>query len=224
MLKYLELRYNHNHDSKGRFCSGSGSVETSAKQYKISAKITVETDFTANRSVIDSKDYADKFNGIVVLPNVKQRIVETARESIYENDGTQNETITFLDKWTGAQVGEKFHHEYKGGLTSSGTITIPDADDNSLILVHNHGNSSPFSFDDFYLLNECHEIKTIIAAGHNGTVFKMSVGKGKRLDLFDKNEYNNLDRYFALKYDKSTGDLEAIESLCSSLGWRFEYE
>ena len=186
--------------------------------------MTVETDFTANREVIDSKDYADKFNGIVVLPNVKQRIVETARESIYENDGTQDETITFLDKWTGTQVGEKFHHEYKGGLTSSGTITIPYAADNSLILVHNHGNSSPFSFDDFYLLNECPEIKTIIAAGHNGTVFKMSVGSGKRLDMSTESRYNEIKQTFRRLYNFKTGDLTAIEQFCNKNGWSFSYE
>lgn len=173
--------------------------------------------------MIDSKEYADKFNGIVLLPSVKQKIVETARESIYENDGTQNESITFLDKWTGAQVGERYHFEYQGGMFAGGKVTIPNADDNSLILVHNHGNSSPFSFNDFYLLNECPQVKTILAVGHNGTVYKMSVGKGKRLDMSGDNKYN-YKRVFNNLYDQKTGDLKALNIFCNDLGWRFEYE
>ena len=224
---YEELRYNHNHDSKGRFCSGSGESGGSGSSavYKISSiTAKIENDFRANRAVIDSDEYADKFNDVVILPAVQERIVETVRDSIYENDGTQNETVTFLNKWTGKQIGKKYHHKYKGGLTAGGMITVPNSADNSLILVHNHGNSSPFSFNDFYLLNECPQVKTIIAAGHNGIVYKMSVGSGKRLDMNNINVYNETKRKFSLAYNLETGDLKALEQYCGKLGWRFEYE
>lgn len=217
---------NYIKDEKGKFAGsrpGSGSGGNAA--YKISScTVKIENDFSANRRIIDSDEYANKFNGIVMLPAVQERLVETARHSIYENDGTQDETITFLNKWTGKQVGEKYHHEYKGGLTAGGMITVPDAADNSLILVHNHGNSSPFSFDDFYLMNECPQIKTMIAAGHNGIVYRLSVGSGKRLDMSRKSVYNETERDFRFYYDKITGDLKALEKYCSDLGWRFEYE
>lgn len=39
-LKTLELRYNHNHDSKGRFCSGGGSGSVGAKLKKSSNGLT----------------------------------------------------------------------------------------------------------------------------------------------------------------------------------------
>lgn len=228
LLRYCELRYNPNHDpSNGRFCSGSGAGEGSGSSaaYKISSMtVKIENDFGANRAVIDSDEYADKFNDVVVLPAVQERIIETARNSIYENDGTQDETVTFLNKWTGSQIGKKYRFEYQGGLTAGGTITVPDAADNSLILIHNHGNSSPFSFNDFYLLNECPQIKTMIAAGHNGIVYKMSVGSGKRLDMSSGNKYNDIKQKFRHLYDFKTGDLDAITQFCNENGWSFRYE
>ena len=189
----------------------------------IAATVNIETDYSANLAVINSWKYAHKFNGLVISPFVKKKIVETARESILKNSGTQDETVTFIDKKTGKQVGEQFQLKYEGGSKAGGTISVPEADPNSLILVHNPGNSSPFSFDDFYLLNKFPEVKAILAVGHNGTVYKMSVGKGKRLDLSDKMRYNDFEREFHRTYSQKTGDLIALERYCAELGWRFEY-
>lgn len=95
---------------------------------------------------------------------------------------------------------------------------------NSLILVHNHPNNAPFSFDDFVSANNNPEIKTIIAAGHDGTVYKLSCGNGRRLDLSDKNVYNDYKNRWVRKYSLERGDLDAVISFANALGWEFSYD
>lgn len=228
-IQYPELRgngQNYIKDEKGRFAGsrpGGGSGSASGKTYRINSGVTVETDYTANRELIDSFDYILKFDNISDNPLMMWKLANTARRCIYENDGTQNETTIVLTKFAGKIVSES-RGKYAGGSKANCDIYIPEGKTNSLILIHNHGNSSPFSFGDFVTLNNCPEVKTMIAAGHNGTVFKMSVGKGKRLDFLDTRVYNDYENMFARAYNPKTGDLTALTNICKDLGWRFEYE
>lgn len=101
-------------------------------------------------------------------------------------------------------------------------IAIGGYNKNSLILVHNHPNSAAFSFEDFVTLNNNPEIKTMIAAGHNGKVYKMSVGNGKRLDLSDEKMYTILENEWQRVFRKTNGALGAILKFTKELGWEFE--
>lgn len=101
---------------------------------------------------------------------------------------------------------------------------MPVMSNNSLIVVHNHGNNSPFSFEDFTLVNDNPQIKTLIAVGHKGTVYKLSVGKGKRLDYPTEQEYNRIERDFQRNYNPKTGYLTALEKYTKQYGWDFSYE
>ena len=67
----------------------------------------------------------------------------------------------------------------------------------ALILYHNHPGGNSFSQSDISVLLTNPEIKEMVAVGHNGRVYSLRIGKGKRpvlkdflkvyRDFFDKN-------------------------------------
>ena len=82
----------------------------------------------------------------------------------------------------------------------------------TLILYHNHPGGNSFSQSDISVLLTNPEIKEMVAVGHNGRVYSLRIGKGKRpvlkdfikvyRDFFDKNnqQYGVTVKYVARKY------------------------
>ena len=82
----------------------------------------------------------------------------------------------------------------------------------ALILYHNHPGGNSFSQSDISVLLTNPEIKEMVAVGHNGRVYSLRIGKGKRpvlkdfikvyRDFFDKNnqQYGVTVKYVARKY------------------------
>ena len=65
----------------------------------------------------------------------------------------------------------------------------------ALILYHNHPGGNSFSQSDISVLLTNPEIKEMVAVGHNGRVYSLRIGKGKRPTeeaflLMYKNFYN----------------------------------
>ncbi len=213
----IEERYNPNQprDEKGRWSSSGGGMVISIKQ------TPYDTPLTANREEIESKDYIKKFKGLTNSPVGDKRIMELSKKAIYENDGKDTETVYIANAKNGKQLGEPI----KLGAYGGNGIELPTAgcDNNSLILIHNHPNNVAFSFDDFMTLNYTPQIKTMIASGHDGTVYKLSVGKGKRLSILNDTEYNYVFNEWARKY-KENLDLCAVEHFSKKLNWEFSYE
>lgn len=182
------------------------------------------TSFFANKEVIDSKEYIKKFKGVTAHRIGDKRIMDFAKKAIYDNDGTENETVYLADSINGVSNTKPI----KLGAYGQDGVQLPinNYAKNTFILIHNHPNSAAFSFSDFVTLNNCPEIKTMIAAGHNGTVYKLSVGKGIRLDLSDEIEYNHYNmlwsRLFNNAHDINTGDAVAVQAFSEELGWSFE--
>lgn len=182
------------------------------------ASVKVELDdFSANWDVINSKEYFDKFKGVTATQIGDKAVMEAARRCIKYNDGTENEHAVILSSVFGIQKGKDIKLGFRGG-----NIKIPDVRPHSLIIIHNHGNNSPFSYKDFVLVNNNPEIKTLIAAGHDGTVFRLTPKGEKRLDISDDMKYNHYGNDFARLYDTKTGDLEALKKYSELLGWDFD--
>ena len=188
--------------------------------------------YTANREVIYGKEYLQKFRGVTRSEKGDNRVGEACRAAIKANNGKEDETIHILYSQSGkpafkpiqlGKLGGSFEAPWKKeqGKRQKNSLREQEKKYNKYILVHNHPNSAAFSFTDFVALNYNPEIKTMIAAGHDGTVYILSVGKGKRLILPDKNsmEYiltqNEWDRH----YRDLNGDLGAITKFCEKLGW-----
>lgn len=204
----------------GRSNGGTGKV------YR-DEKITIHTpriisDFKANTKVIDSKEYYSKYRGVTThkISIFDRKVADYAKNCISVNDGKATERVYLLLASTGGKRDMIELSDYGGTFTYDFSGYKP----NSLILVHNHPNNAPFSFDDFVSANNNPEIKTIIAAGHDGTVYKLSCGDGRRLDLSDKNVYNDYENRWDRDYSIEQGSLMSVTNLAKKLGWSFEYE
>jgi hypothetical protein len=124
------------------------------------------------------------------------------------NKNTEYENYAFLNG------SEKPIHSAKSGK-SGGFIDVSCLEglpDNTVVLTHNHPRSSSFSDDDITLLIKNKQLKTIIAGGHNGKVYILSIGK------FDRSiDINIYSRYNILKAENN-GDINiAVKKLAAEL-------
>ena len=76
--------------------------------------------------------------------------------------------------------------------------------------------SSSFSADDIDLLLQLPQINFIIAGGHDGTVYKLSIGTGRR--TVD----NNLYAEYNIIKDSGASPHEIVEKMAQKYGWRYE--
>ena len=210
----------HNENTQVYGYDRSASMKTvwAERAATIKTEPGVTTDYSVNYDVIHSKEYSNKFKWLTGSIFGDRRVANEARFCVKENDGTLYETVAILDSKNGKRKGD-----YMRPGEAGGTISIPKSYNNSFIIVHNHGNNDTFSFDDFVLMNNCPQVKTIIAAGHNGIVHKMSVASGKRLDFSDDKEYNFYKNAFGQRYSSERGGIEGILYLCDLLGWEYSY-
>ncbi len=101
------------------------------------------------------------------------------KNAIKRNDGKNTEMMSLVDK-NGKALTNQSTGSFGGSIDLSCLEKMPD---NSVVLTHNHPLSSSFSGDDLEILMDNPQIKSIIAGGHNGTVYKLSVGKGIRTEI-----------------------------------------
>lgn len=64
--RLLELRYNHNHDEKGRFCSGGGRLSSSSGNSVKSIDNSTESDYNMYRKTQNTGEFQ-------VLPELMQK-------------------------------------------------------------------------------------------------------------------------------------------------------
>ena len=168
-----------------------------------------------NPIVDNPEEYRKKFEDLPYNSNVISSIRSEARRSININNKTANERMSLIDI-----KNPKEPKSYKLG-TYGGYVQDSEFDKcakGSIILVHNHPNSTSFSDDDINLLNGIPQIDTIIAAGHDGTVYTLSIneqGGGKRLDKDILEEYNDLK----IKYNNDLDNV--LDRLSKIYGWRY---
>jgi len=167
----------------------------------------------------ESKEYKKKYKQLTKDPILQNLLYRAALKVITDNYGTMSETGIFIDK---------LFHKFSGTNQNNALnvdMTIPDAlFDGQFVLVHNHPNNTPLSLGDIIALNEAPEISTIIAASHDGKVYWLQIGGGKRLGITGKmlaegdaearsiqNDWNRCVRDY--------GMLSALEKFISTYGW-----
>lgn len=192
------------------------SITHPKKSVTIQQRPSFDKNYAADRSILNDKEYLKKFKGITPTLIGDRLVGEISKKAVLDNDGTTTETAYILSSLTGKLKINPIQLNEFGG-----SFKIPYGKANSFILIHNHPNSAAFSFDDFVTLNDFPEIKTMIAVGHNGTVYVMSVGKGKRLDLTNKLEYELTRNEWNRCYRDLNGDIGAVTDFCERYGWTF---
>lgn len=152
------------------------NVSSFGESYIIKENNNTLKSYKVNREIINSDEYKNKFDGIGSKKQIQVICKETKR-IVKRNDGISNEHMSIVDN-KGNIVTNQNVGSFGGNVDLSHLKDMPD---NSVVLTHNNALSTSFSGDDIALLMDNPQIKTIIAAGHDGTVYKLSIGKGTRI-------------------------------------------
>lgn len=102
---------------------------------------------------------------------------------------TGNERLSIMN-YDGERLGT--WEGSKDAVTITKTIgrKLSNAPDNTLSVLHNHPKSSSFSLEDISVMSDFSSIREMRVIGHNGKVFTMDVGVGKRgISLKELEEY-----------------------------------
>lgn len=160
---------------------------------------------------ICSETYRAAFAGIHST-KVDGEVCRQSRRAIKLNNGGVNENYAFVfTNGDNTVTGKTGAH---GGSINADCLEGRGL--NSVILTHNHPNSGTFSTKDIQVLLNCPQIKMIVAAGHDGTVYKLSAKTSSRNIADNINiEYNILKR--------DLGDEnEVMIALANRYGWKYE--
>jgi len=126
----------------------------------------------ADMKFINSQAFADKFKGKYENEQVEQAVVKACRQVVKNRNGTFYEEAFFIDAQTGRTVsyvkGKK-----KNGIEASEKLKqhLTNAREKSIIIIHNHPNSSPLSRADYLTSSSYKSCYETIAVGHNGDVY-----------------------------------------------------
>lgn len=131
-----------------------------------------DIDAVADMEYIDSDAFALKFKGKYENENVEQAVIAACRQIVKNRNGTYFEEAIFIDAHTGATIS------YVKGKKKNG-VDIPkklkkrltNARESSIIMIHNHPNSSPLSRPDYLTSSGYECCYEALAVGHNGDVF-----------------------------------------------------
>lgn len=176
-------------------------------------------EFQADLDFIQSKDFAQKFKGISGGWLADRRVCNAAREVLIQNDGKGTESVILLD----AKSGKIKNNQQIGYFGGKIKIPVQDVTDGCLILVHNHPNNTSFSVEDIISLNDTPEIRTILAVAHNGTVFSLSIGNGKRVASSQNGRYNDIKFEWQRTFRENNQDIHKTnQAISKKYGWDYE--
>lgn len=164
----------------------------------------------------DSKEYRDKFKSIRGLnPLSRYSLYSSAKEAIKKNYGKMSETVVVTDRFSGLSPIQ----ENTNGINVQ--LTLPPGKKDQYILIHNHPNNGPLSIADTLTLNNRKDIKTMIAATHDGKLYWLEIGNGKRLT------YNNdmEKRFIEMDWQRrvvanDNNHYKALLSFAKEYGWK----
>lgn len=183
----------------------------------------------ASMDYINSQAYADKFKGKYENDEVEAAVVSACRQLIKNRNGTFYEEAFFIN----AHTGETFSYvksKHKNGVNMPEALKkrLTNAPEKSIIMIHNHPNSSPFSTTDYLTSTKYASLYEVVACGHNGDVYALRDTFGTQ-GAFSKKSGFEAEREFYIAYEKyrrRMTDFEARSKAWESVGGnrRFDYE
>ncbi len=170
--QFEEKRYNHNHDSKGRFCSGSGSGGSSEKSLDKSPESAYndsdETSIPITKASINAVKKPEIFDDDEMNQNVQILCQRLLAETANDPPNTERAYSISLDNLKG-NINEVTRSK---GVDGDGTVTIQGLDV-PFISIHNHPSGGTISAKDVHLFcgHQNEVITTVI--GNNGKFYAL---------------------------------------------------
>ncbi len=180
---------------------------------KISKKKT-ENSYSVNRNLTNSKSYHDKFEKLTKYKIVNEVLYSKALSVLEHRDGTNYEDLIILDMRTGEIVVENTTSTKEGatGLYKEQFEIFKKYDGNK-ILLHNHPNSSRFSFQDISTLFKYKDVKYSVVVNHDGEVQIISIVENYK-DINIDEVYNSLyNEYKQIYKDSEIAKIKALDDL-----------
>ena len=126
----------------------------------------------ADLDYINSDAFAQKFKGKYENQAVEDAVVAACRQIIKNRNGTSFEEAFFIDAHTGKTFSYvKGKKENGVDMPESLKSRLTNRQKSSIIMIHNHPNSSPLSSNDYATSSEYASLFEVIACGHNGDVY-----------------------------------------------------
>ena len=163
-----------------------------------------------NKEILQSSTYRSKFESIDSKA-VRKTVIAETKSVIMENDRSIEESYSIIDAITGTRLDYKS----KVGAFGGSVDMLKYRTYESIVLTHNHPLSTSFSIDDIQLACNCTNVKSLIAGGHDGTVYSLTIGNGERP--------KNIEHDYYAMYDECGHDLhETIKALANMYRWNYE--
>lgn len=192
-----------NTKNKAKAGIGTGEAENSKPKYDYKQSVI-------DRKQIASADYQNKFNNLGENKKVTRSIRAKTKEMLRHRSGTNYEDLAYINTKTGKSVINKSFNQAASAKPSKAmTKLLKDADEYTVVGVHNHPNSTTPSMNDIKVA-EARKYKYGIVAGHNGMICKYTINGPVN--------YINADIYLekanALFYN---GDMEGLKVVLEEL-------
>lgn len=183
---------------------------------KENERITKNIQFAVDSKVIDSREYADKFNHITSDGDVKREMLKNAKEMLRHRSGQNGEDLylynTRTKVWTKSTTGtEAGTPEYTKEIFG----TIDKAEKGELISFHNHPASMPPSAADINsaLINGYGKGYTLC---HDGKIFEYTASEM----VVSETSYNiHIAKYKNKGYNEFESQMRAIQELSELYGF-----
>lgn len=167
---------------------------------------------------IQSSEWEDKFKSITPAPPVNVQIKNLAEQILKHRQGTFYEDMYVIDANTGKLKGFQTQSKtaFQVDTNDSLRTAFNNAEDNSLIGIHNHPKSSIPSLGDLNAIVSRSSMKQGVIICHDGTIFTYTKPKA----IISEFEY---ERYLTKhnRYSKMTMEDKGFQDM--GLDFSFEY-
>lgn len=193
------------------------NVEKFVNSDIINEKTVRSSEFKVNKSTLNSKEYANKFSNFG-NNKLNNSVLKETKNVIKNNDKKNTESMSIINI-EGKAISRQDTGPFGGNIDLS---ILENLDKDSVILTHNHPKSSSFSDNDIALLLNNSQIKTIIAGGHDGTVYKLSVGNGIRLGISNLTNENEVIKEYRRLLNALGDSNSVVDALVRKYNWDYE--
>lgn len=175
---------------------GRGS-RSGAKVKMFGAKPGKADNTSVNFDYISSSNYEDIFRTHYSDNNLSDSVLRASRQILKNRDGTKYEELYAIDSRNG-KVLTYIKGKAENGIEKTVKLEklLTNSPSSSIIIIHNHPNSSTFSRRDVSTALSYSSISETVAVGHNGKVFFISGVYG----------HNNVIRDYSIAYTKHVRD------------------
>lgn len=181
------------------------------QEVKITKK-DVNNDYSVYRTLVNSKEYHNKFEGLPLNKSTKENLYIESKRILEHRDGTYYEDLVVLDFRTGKEIvsNRSTNNDLRTGLSRKDYDKVV-THNGDIILLHNHPGGGRPSIADILTAFKQKNVKASIVVGHDGSV-SIITNINRKVDI-EKiyNEYYN--KYKQLGYEGQHAKLKATDDI-----------